>query len=984
MVDLTFSSFAGGEVSKAFYGRTDLESYYASARTLLNVIASETGSLVGRGGNYYVFAAKDSDAPSLLIPFQFNEEQAYILEIGDGTIRFYKDRGIILEDDLTITGVSQADPGVVTAAHDLIKGKTVYISGVSGMAELNGNFYLVDHVLGSAVNISDVDNSSPARVTLSTSSHGLVGGDDVFVESVGGMTELNDRTFELLDIVDLEASITAITQANPAVVTTSSAHGLSNSDVVYITGVSGMTQVNGIRFTVANVTSTTFELSGVDSSAYTAYVSGGLVERVNATDFLLYNENALAYEAYTSGGTVKKVDKTQFNLQDLAGADLDTTGFTAYSSGGTINAIHEIASPYSASDLFDDDGLPLIQIAQSNDFIFLAHPDFAPRQITRSGHADWAISPFPNDEGPFLDENLTDITIYVDSGDSPGVGEVVNLYSSSPIWNADHIGAYWQLRLPDTAYATPWTTGTAYSLNDEVINSDLFYRATDAGTSGTEAPTHDIGEAWDGPDTSTNVLWAYIHNGRGIVVITEFVTAQHVVGTVVSELPAGVFGSANATPRWNEGAWSEYQGFPRSVEVHEGRLCWGGTAREPLALDFSSTESVFHYNPIELNGTVARSTAFRRVIDSGNPIRWLKTTEKGLLVGTLGGEWIVATEGVTQGFGPDTAIARQFSSNGSAALQAVRGGNAILYPQRSRRSIRDLSFIIDQQSFTSRDRNLKANSILLQRVKGMAFTEEPNKVLWCVLGDGTIAALTFNFEDGARVAAWHRHQIAGDSSIEVESIAVIPSPTEDVDDVWMCVKRTVNGSVVRYIEYMRRPADLGDDFVDGMYLDSALTYDGSPATSFSGLDHLAGETIDVLADGVLIEDQTVGSDGTLTLENAASVVHFGYYATRVAETMNAEFASENFNSRMRKKRITLAQLDMVESYGAYVGVNSSDMDRIDFDVETGSDTPEAFTGAIYENVNDEYSLEAYLRVEQRTPHPFFVNSISVRVEISDD
>jgi hypothetical protein len=983
MTDITLSSFAGGEISKAFWGRSDLDAYYASSRMLENVIASETGSAIGRGGSYYVFKAKDDDNPSLLLPFQFNEEQAYIIEFGDGSIRIFKDRGIVLEDDLTITGITQANPGVVTVNHSLTKGRTVYISGVGGMTQLNGNFYKVDHVLGSAKNISDIDRSSPARITFA-SSHGFVGGDRVFIESVGGMTEVNDRTFELLDIVDIEASITAITKANPAVVTTSAAHGLSNGDIVYLSGVGGMSQVNNLRFTVAGVTSTTFQLSGINSSAYTTYTSGGLVERVQENDFLLYGENALLHGAYTSGGTGKLVSETSFKLQDLTGTNLNTSAYGAYTSGGTINAIHEIDSPYSAADLFDANGVPLIQWAQSNDFIFLAHPDFPPMQLTRSGHANWAISEFPNDEGPFLEENGTAITIYVDSGDSKAVGSVVHLNASAPIFTEDHVGAHWMLRLPDTSFATPWTTATAYSLNDEVLSNDLFYRCTDAGTSGTEAPSHDIGQAWDGPATGTNAKWLYIHNGRGIVVITEFVTPQRVIGTVISELPAGVYSSSNATGRWNEGAWSYEQGFPRAVELHEGRLCWGGTEQEPLGMDFSSTESLFNYNPIELNGVVARQTAFRRLIDSGNPIRWMKTTEKGLLVGTLGGEWIVAAEGITQAFGPDTAVARQFSANGCAPLQPVRGGNSVLYAQRSRRVVRDLQFTIDTQSFASTDKNLKANHILLQGVKSMAFTEEPHKVVWCLLGDGSFAGLTYNNETSAKVSAWHKHALAGDDAIEVESIAVIPSPTEDVDDLWMCVKREIDGETVRYIEYLRRPADLGDDMADINYLDCALTYDGSPATSFSGLGHLAGETIDVLADGVLIEGQTVSATGTLTLATAASVVHFGYYDWRVIETINLEVVNEKVNTKMMKKKIVLAQLDMVESYGAYVGTNSDDMDRIDFDVETGEETPTAFTGAIYENVNDTAELVKYLRIEQRTPHPFFVNSISARVELSDD
>lgn len=71
-------------------------------------------------------------------------------------------------------------------------------------------------------------------------------------------------------------TITGITQANPAVVT-ANAHGHANGDLVYITGVAGMTEVNGRIFTVAGATANTFQLSGVNSTGYTAYSSGGFV-----------------------------------------------------------------------------------------------------------------------------------------------------------------------------------------------------------------------------------------------------------------------------------------------------------------------------------------------------------------------------------------------------------------------------------------------------------------------------------------------------------------------------------------------------------------------------------------------------------------------------------------------------------------------------------------------------------------------------------
>lgn len=1152
MPDLTFPSFNGGEVAPSFYGSTHQDTYFVSAKALHNYIASQTGPAIGRGGTVYTAVTRNG-GKVLLVPFQFNEEQAYVAEFGDGYIRFYKDRGQINEDALTITGISQANPAVVTVNHNLTKGRHIRITGVAGMTEVNGRSFMVDHVLGSGVNITALARSSPAKITLA-GGHGFVGGERVFVESVGGMTEVNNRTFELVEVESGIYSITGVTQANPAVVTISQSHTLASGDAVVIRDVAGMTALNNRRFTVApkysstvNVSAVTkanpgvvttgtnhgydvgdrvlleslggmtqlnnreftvgrslqsgttitaltgfgagapvgvfidshgystgdivyiaaigyatqllgrtftitvqdsdnftlngtdintvskgpaffpgfylesgtvnrvdknkftlvgedttnhttytsggtskerflnqFELSGENSTGYGAYTGGGTATEVEANQFYLLNENALKHTAYTSGGTVKAVSKTSLKLNTLAGSGVDSSGYSAYSADGAISAVHEIASPYDIDDLFDDDEIPLLQFAQSADFLFLAHPLYPPMQLTRYGHADWEISEFINEEGPFLDENLGDTTIYVETSQGLGVGATVTLHASAPLFEQQHIGAMWEIRLKDDATTPIWTSATAFTLGAEVLSNDLFYRCTDAGTSGTEAPSHDVGEAYDGASISSNCKWLYIHNGRGIVIITGFTNSQTVTATVIAELPAGTEGATNATGRWKEGAWSDSQGFPRSVALHESRLVWGGTTQEPLALDFSNTESLFYYNPVEADGTVVRSSAFRRILDGDNPIRWMKSTEKGLIIGTLAGEWVVGTEGVTQGFGPDTAVARQFSANGAAAIQPIRNGDSLLYPQRSRKRMRDITFSIDQQKLVTSDRNLRADHIALEGICDIAYAEEPHRVTWCRLSDGKIVGLTYNREPGAQVSAWHNHKIAGsfgDGDAIVESIAVIPGPDETTDDLWLSVKRTIDGNTVRYIEWMARPLDYGEPIEDGIFTDSTISYSGSPITTVTGLDHLEGQEVTVLADGLVFE-HTV-EDGAITLETAASKIHVGLYALRYIETAFLESApGDSLNTKAQTKRVASVQIEVIESAKGWIGTDPDYMDQMVFDEFYTEDCPRRYTGFVEETINDDYARRKNVRFEQREPYPSMITSITARFEVS--
>ncbi|QDL30767.1 hypothetical protein [Serratia liquefaciens] len=84
-------SFAGGEVSPSLYGRVDLEKYQTSLRRCRNFIVRQYGGVENRPGTRYVSPAKYPDRKCRLIPFQFNTEQTYVLEVGDHYFRVFMD-----------------------------------------------------------------------------------------------------------------------------------------------------------------------------------------------------------------------------------------------------------------------------------------------------------------------------------------------------------------------------------------------------------------------------------------------------------------------------------------------------------------------------------------------------------------------------------------------------------------------------------------------------------------------------------------------------------------------------------------------------------------------------------------------------------------------------------------------------------------------------------------------------------------------------
>ena len=244
-VAVELTNFTGGELSPRLDGRTDLTKYSSGCSTLENLVVYPHGSAARRPGSTFIAEVADSDNKTRLIPFEFSTTQTYMLEFSNLKMRVYKDKGAVLEGDKTISGITQANPAVVTAT----------------------------------------------------------------------------------------------------------SHGYSNGDEVLISGVSGMTEVNGKRFLVADKTTNTFE------------------------------------------------------LQDKDGVDINSTSFTAYASGGVSNKVFEIATPYTTAQLFD------LKFAQSADVMYITHPEHEVEKLSRTGHTSWTLADCSFTKGPMQDANTTDTTL---------------------------------------------------------------------------------------------------------------------------------------------------------------------------------------------------------------------------------------------------------------------------------------------------------------------------------------------------------------------------------------------------------------------------------------------------------------------------------------------------------------------------------------------------------------------------------------------
>lgn len=157
------SALSAGEISPELYGEVSLNKYSSAATTLRNMQCNYRGGAMSRGGLAFVGVCKQSvsgTGPPRPIPFQFNITQGYVLEFGDTYLRFVFQGGYVLEDPISITSATQADPCVIGVAETpFANGEWVFISGVVGMTQLNGNTYIVAGAAAGSIQLHDLSGN---------------------------------------------------------------------------------------------------------------------------------------------------------------------------------------------------------------------------------------------------------------------------------------------------------------------------------------------------------------------------------------------------------------------------------------------------------------------------------------------------------------------------------------------------------------------------------------------------------------------------------------------------------------------------------------------------------------------------------------------------------------------------------------------------------------------------------------------------------
>ena len=465
-------------------------------------------------------------------------------------------------------------------------------------------------------------------------------------------------------------------------------------------------------------------------------------------------------------------------------------------------------------------------------------------------------------------------------------------------------------------------------------------------------------------------IWRLEHGTTwGYVKITTYTSPSSVSAEVQSKL-----GGSTPTDKWREGAFSSIRGYPLTGTFHDGRFILGGTKYQPQTIWASKVGDYENFAPED---TITDSGPFTETIASNqvNSIHWL-TTSRVLVAGTSGGEYKISGAAAGDALTPTNISLRQDTAYGSANLSPVNVGNVILFWQKHGRKLRELTYNFASDSYVAPDLTILNEHLTYPSVIDMAYMKEPHQMLWAVRSDGVL--LSMIYERDEKVLGWARQVMRG----KVESVAAIPGPAQT--EIWMIVNRTINGVEKRYVELLEDFPLSTTAQEDMFFVECGLTYDGTPVTKISGLDHLEGEEVAILADGAVHVPQTI-VNGAITLEYSASVVQVGLAYTGTLLTGRLEGGSQTGTAQGKIKRIHGVTVRLNRSLGGLIGADANSLERLPLrNIDDLIETPSPLmTGDIYVDFPGDYETTGQIMIQQDLPLPLTVCALMPRVTTMD-
>lgn len=436
-----------------------------------------------------------------------------------------------------------------------------------------------------------------------------------------------------------------------------------------------------------------------------------------------------------------------------------------------------------------------------------------------------------------------------------------------------------------------------------------------------------------------------------------------VVSSATSAVPAETY-------KWALSAWCKKNGYPSAVGYFQQRMMFAGSTQYPQTVWMTRTGSYTDFG-VEIPSFDDDAITVTIAASQVNPIRHILAL-RSLLMMTSTSEWSIAQS--DNAITAATINMQVQSYRGSSMLAPITVGNMALVIQGKGSVVRDLGYDWSSDSFSGSDLTVMADHLFSgHAIKDWDFAQEPYSMAYCVRDDGVMLGLTYMREH--EVFAWHRHDTQG----EFESVCVINEDNED--RVYVTVKRTINGQTRRYIEcFANREFS---DQLDAVFLDSSLAYDGRStgvkAKTLSGLEHLEGMTVRVVADGAVQPDLVV-TNGSITLNREALVARVGLPYVSEMETLRIVGGDGSlFGRKAIARSVGILCRD---TRSVYAGTEWTQMYEVKMRTNERYGDPIAMrTGWFDLAVNGSWTKDAHICIQQKDPLPITILSLVPNVEV---
>lgn len=636
-------------------------------------------------------------------------------------------------------------------------------------------------------------------------------------------------------------------------------------------------------------------------------------------------------------------------------------------------------SPYEITTPYTEAYVSALDYSQGEDTMYIFHASVYPSRLRTFADAKWDCSAAPFTTTPFSEQGDYPAATLTLSSNTVGTGRTMT--ASAAVFLASDVGRaiLWNAGI---AVITGYTSTTQVTVEVKVvfdsatIPSGSWNLDSSPQTTCTPSAKDPVGASitltlsaagWRSGDVGK-----FVRLNGGLVQLSSYTSALICTGKIIKVLTATTAVPALA---WTleSSMWGGVNGYPRTGTMHQQRLIVGGTTKNPQTISGSKTGE-----PLDFTKGTNDDDAFVFTIDTtqdkAGPINYL-VSSRDLQVLSDGGEFSMRS-GVEKPITPTNVQCKPESGHGSSNVKPVKVGKETLFAQRAGRKVRAFGYRYDEDGYKAPDLTTLGEHITATGIASMALQQEPDPVVWIALKNGRLISLTLDRD--LDVIAWNRHETDG----AVESVATVPSG--DSEQVWMIVRRSVNGSIVRYVERLQQswypiygtsspdpnafpPAD--EPFSWGFTLDCAVTQDDAAGkTTWTGLGHLEGKTVRCLADGVDMGEFTV-TGGQITIQRAAKRVLIGLMFKPRVELLTPEIQMGTGTSQADAMSTNELVIRVLNTIGANVNGEQVIPGRINGPAQLDT-APALFTGDKAATCLGWGKGKSDVVIEQEDPFPF--------------